>query len=112
LGTRATNFPEATPLLCFEGCDGCLQCVLAVRESLFDSLTVGDAIREVGIGDQEAAALLRGQRANLKWIDNALAHGSGPFNELNELLDIDRLDRPPPRAGSYEGASPSLPLGR
>ena len=53
-------------------------------ERLFNRFGIKDAVREIRISHQEAAAFFGQKRANFKRIVNALGHNSYTFDEFQE----------------------------
>ena len=53
-------------------------------ERLFNRFGIKDAVREIRISDQEAAAFFGQKRANLTRKVNALGHSSYAFDEFQE----------------------------
>ena len=93
-------------LLRLERGNRCLQGVLPVCKRFLNCFTVGQALREIRVGNKKASAFLGLQRTHLKRIVDFLSHDSCSFNELQELPDVDRLDGTPGRHGerlAYRG---------
>ena len=69
------------------------QCVMPVGDGLRHRLAVGNALREIRVGNQKTAALGDRQGANLERVIVKVSHGLRSTDQGHELLHIDWLDR-------------------
>jgi hypothetical protein len=76
-----------------ERSDGGFQGFSPVVQRFLDRFSVGDAFSEVRKGNEKPPSFLGGEWANFEWVVSELAHASCSVHEVNELLQVDRLDR-------------------